>query len=255
MHNKIILTVLSILLVLAFTLPGCSGLKDQEWHSVGFVTTGGSLLISDPGYLPDVEASNSTQVQVAPGDYEIRLLTATVGDWGKRVVRAQILFNSQKYKSKRELGSVGVDSGMLSVVDPNVLAEEWVSVGPNRNGEIYGADKEKIADVLQQSGYEIATRDEYIITLADTINEDDERKIKSLIDSNGLKGFLLINTGSSYDLIADALDSDVYWTKLTFPDGSQGFIVAFYSGLGDGVYPIYGLYNGTTLTGIEIDME
>ncbi len=49
--------------------------------------------------------------------------------------------------------------------------------------------------------------------------------------------------------------TDYQWGALPFKDGQDGLVVAFESGYGDGEYPVYGLYQGSALIGVEVNMR
>jgi hypothetical protein len=197
----------------------------------------------------------TVKVAVSPGTYEVKLLEADMGRWGTRIARSRILFEAQTVTQKRELGSVGVDSASLAVVDPLYISQEWVVVGPQRDGSIVGADKERIAELLEKNGFRLGQRDEWSIALMDPVNEEAEKQAEKLIDSSGLRGMLLIYTGNTFDQLVDVMNKTGRWGTLPFANGKQGFVVAFETGIGDGDYPVYGLYNGNKLVGIELDFE
>jgi hypothetical protein len=245
-----------VFLALVFTNSGCALFQNQQWITVGSVKiSSGSILISDPSYLPEIQDDLSITFDVPPGIYEVSVLQADMGEWGQRIVQARVIFTSQAFVNKRKLGSVGIDSATLAVVDPLQLQSEWIEVGSHRDGVIIGVDQNQISDLLEQNGYRIGERTEWGNTLIDPVSQDDEAKFGALIESNGLHGMVLVSTGNSYDQLIDKMTTNEAWADLSFADGRQGFVVAFSTGLGDGEYPVYGLYNGPTLVGVEIDFD
>lgn len=66
---------------------------------------------------------------------------------------------------------------------------------------------------------------------------------------------MLIHTGSTYERIADSMAKRGRWATLPFANGKPGLTVAFETGMGDGIYPVYGLFRGDKLIGIELDFQ
>ena len=89
--------------------------------------------------------------------------------------------------------------------------------------------------------------------MADPISEEDENQIQELIEEKGLTGLVIVKTGSSFDQVMDLLPDTSSWGTLNFADGTPGLVVAFTTGVGDGYYPVFGLYKDNELVGVELE--
>ncbi len=254
-----ICAILSIAIVLIAT--GCDGNSsnkdfEQNWLLADTIKIdSGKVLFSDPGYLPDILDDISVQLDDLPvGHYDVFVSEVIMGEFGPRISRARVVLQGHSFKEGEVVGSAGVDSGIMAVLDPSFMTNEWIMVGPDRKGSIGGTDKEEIAYLLAKQGYKLGASDEWSITLVDPVTENDEEKINQIIDSNNLYGHLHINTGGSYYKACDALYYS-NWGSLSFANGSPGFAVVCSSGIGDGLYPVHTLYDEGVLVGAEIVFE
>lgn len=259
---KTIKNIFAILLVsLVLVAVGCddnSSNKDfeQNWLLAGTIQIdSGKVLFSDPGYLPDILDDISVQLDDLPvGHYDVYVSEVIMGEFGPRISRARVVLQGHSCKEGEVVGSAGVDSGIMAVLDPSFITTEWVMVGPDRKGSIGGTDKEEIANLLAKHGYKFGTSDKWSIPLIDPVTEADEGKINQMIDSSNLYGYLHINTGGSYYKACDALYYS-NWGILPFANGSPGFAVVCSSGIGDGLYPVHTLNDQGMLVGAEIVFE
>jgi hypothetical protein len=126
-----------------------------------------------------------------------------------------------------------------------------------REGCIYGSERERIAQLLAGEGYHVEKGDDdWCLPITEPVNDAEERRLSDLIDAKELSGGLSITTGNSLDHLWEAMEpTDYQFGALPFADGRPGFLIAFESGAGDGMYPVYGLYRQNELVGVEVDMR
>lgn len=179
-------------LVLVLVATACSGpfTRDGEhWITAGTVRIdSGSFLVSDPVYLPDILPQLTVTASVPPGSYEVKVLEGEMAEWGTRIVRVRVLFVEEMPNYKRMLGSVGIDSASVVVVDPAHMFQEWVVTGPNRDGLVVGANREEIARLLETNSFGVSERDEWSIALTDPLSNEAEKRAAALIESSKLRG-------------------------------------------------------------------
>lgn len=227
-----------------------------QWKRVGVVEVpSGSLLVADPSYLPEVDDTLMTRAQgIKPGSYPVEIQIRNIARTGDRVWRARVLFKEGVRSASRRLGSAATDSATLAFVDPHFLNDQWVTTGPLREACVIGADKAKVSALAEADGYHVRA-DGACVQIIEPLSEPEEQRLNGLIDAQGYKGYVLLHTGNSYDRLSDALkQTDYQWGALPFEDGREAWIVAFESGQGDGEYPVYGLYQGSELVGMEVNM-
>ncbi len=162
--------------------------ESTMWFKAGDVKiSSGKLLITDPMYLPRILENLVTEVDhIPPGSYPVELLEENLEDWGKRITQARIKFLPIAPNERKMIGSAGVDSGSLMVIDPTNIGT-------------------------------------------------------------------LTNSGDPYDQVAKLITGVTGYGTLSFPDNTSGLTVVFTTGVGDGEYPVFALYNDDKLVGIELE--
>mgnify|MGYP001218805099 CR=1 FL=1 len=163
-------------------------------------------------------------------------------------------------KEERKLiGYVGVDSGQLFITDPCYLAnggwKDENDFGVNILGiKYWGSAQENVRDFLEKK-YQIESEkrgDAYFVPVDDTFDFYELKSdIKEYADS--INKIIVIKefTNSSYDLISDL--------TLTKDAGEILNGVAFSSGFGDGLYPVYATFRefeglGEFISKIEVEL-
>jgi hypothetical protein len=246
--------LLVLALVALIVLDRTGLLTRGAWVKAGEVRVeSGALLLSDPSYLPDELADLTVRVEGVPdGSWPVEAWRQTMREGGERAMRMRVVWRSGAISARRQLGQVGVDSALIAAIDPARVARDWVEVGPLRTGTIGGLDKEKLADLLRAWGTAVGQGDAWSMPLIEPVSVADEARIKKLIEDNHLRALLSITTGNTLDRLFERLGNGD-WAELPQADGTPGLVVACVTGYGDGSYPVYGLYQGNTLVGVEVD--
>jgi hypothetical protein len=152
-------------------------------------------------------------------------------------------------KSRRVLlGTVGVDSGQLMVMDPCYVDGEWVR---NDNAQairvnFWGVDAAITAEWLRKTcpGAQIEQtgRTFYHVTFSHPGFDDyavlQETIAKEAKAARWRVAAVIVRQGT-YDRICAATDSPDHGGGIPYKLGHEGLTVAFSSGVGDGVYCIY----------------
>lgn len=160
---------------------------------------------------------------------------------------------------KKLLGHVGVDSGQLLITDPCYIDSEWKQENfkdirihkHKKTGRLFGylASKE-IKELLKDEVDEFFDHYEKKTSTGKTMNEMIENKEAS--ESIKIPEKLKSIGSFSYAGVCETTLADKH--QLNFKLGHPGVAVAFNSGYGDGMYPVYGTFNaeGRCLK-VEID--
>ena len=228
----------------------------DSWIKAGTINVrSGSILVSDPLYLENIRDTSILTCKVPSQDYDVSVLQVHSKKWGHRVAKVRILPSQASVDRTQEIRELPVDFATLITFDPIDLNDNWILVGQRRDGSIVGRDKNEIVELLRKEGYQFRESSEWAIPFEKPVSTDDEQRIQSLIKLKNLRGRLSIRTGNSLDQLSEIMTkSDSFsWWKLPFVDGQKGFAVAFTTGLGDGTYPVLGLYFNQQLVGLEID--
>jgi hypothetical protein len=153
-------------------------------------------------------------------------------------------------KEVKQIGSVGVDSGQLIICDPCYIDSEW--------------EKEEFEDIriyehissgarLQYhkdfSSYDICVIEKYGKTMNQLLETKEWKKIESPPAKENF----------SYNAVCIKTLTEKGMGQLNYRMGHEGVAVAFRSGLGDGVYPVYAEFKnvkgwGKRITKVWIDL-
>lgn len=165
-------------------------------------------------------------------------------------------------KSERKwIGSVGVDSGQLMIMDPCYVSSQWVEKGSPIALKFWGQGQEDVAELLKKDGYlVIEVNHSYQI---ESVDLDYLRGIANLVDQYskqiGKTVVFTVKTDNSYDRISELTLSENQAGSLPYLMGHEGLAVAFRSGLGDGLYNVFAHYKtfdgwGERITKVEIEL-
>lgn len=149
-------------------------------------------------------------------------------------------------KNRVYLGDVGVDSGQLMVCDPCYIDSQW--------------QKEEFSAIRVFKDMETGTHwyhqwgtvsvpegfRKFPGTFAGPVEECGNQSPNDLIQSGRwveVDFEMVTNANFSYQAVCAATSSPTKAGALRYELGHSGVAVAFSSGYGDGVYPVYGHYN------------
>jgi Protein of unknown function (DUF4241) len=161
-------------------------------------------------------------------------------------------------KSKTvQIGVVGVDSGQLLVCDPCYLGSEWQAEKPGTRlniGKVYQDIKgRKWACAMHRDDVE-----NLFGSYEEKLKQFKGQTPNALIENGQWKELPDTNvTGEfSYRGCCQATCSEASAGQLKYKLGHAGAGVAFSSGYGDGVYPVYATYNKEgRVVKVVIDMK
>ena len=152
-------------------------------------------------------------------------------------------------KSRRVLlGTVGVDSGQLMVMDPCYVDGEWVrsDTAPAIRVNLWGVDAAIAVKWLHKTcpAAQIVTtgRTFYHVTFAYPGFDDYavlQETIAKEAKAAGWRVVAAVVRQGTYDQICAVTDSADHGGGIPYKLGHDGLAVAFSSGLGDGVYNVY----------------
>jgi hypothetical protein len=163
-----------------------------------------------------------------------------VGEEEGTVWRLEVWFGERLNTTlaHRILGSCGVDAGQVMVVDPNHLDPHWVE--PEAAAVVgvsfWGRDEQLLLDELKERVEDHSGGiGNHLVRGADgSAIEAEIRAIASRIGAD--KVVTHIERLSSYEAVCAT--TGVGAGALSFPDGTEGWIVATTSGEGDGTYKV-----------------
>ncbi len=146
------------------------------------------------------------------------------------------------------LGTVGVDSGQLLVMDPCYIESEWIPRDQALAVSVrfWGEDAPRAARWVRRA-FPTArvTRIRptlYHATFAPPDADDLTRLQAALADHAAAAGWLVTATvarQSTYDRVCAATDGPNHGGGIPYRRGHDGLAVAFAAGLGDGTYAVY----------------
>lgn len=161
-----------------------------------------------------------------------------------------------------KIGEVGVDSGQLIVCDPCYIDSEWAKVDFQdirmykavKGGRIFKYESfwEKAtvkASQMPEAKIEVFPSFEDKTSTGKTMNEMIADKDVMEMDVPEKK-----NLVGSFSYAGICESNNVNQHQINYKLGHPGVAVAFNSGLGDGVYPVYGYFEEGRCWKVEIDM-
>jgi hypothetical protein len=213
----------------------------------------GTILLADPALIHD-----PVRVEGIPsGPISVLAEVIRYPEGGQRVAMVRLCVGDGEPDSRRELGSVGVDSGKVVAVDAQAFEEGWRWVGPDRIGITATGAHQKIARLIAKR-FGLHYREVNFIRsqFLESISEELEREITAYLQTFPEYAqfpffYFRIVTNDTTERIATAME-DRLWAEVAL-DATRGeSLLAFSSGFGDGRYPVEGLYRGEELIAIEV---
>jgi hypothetical protein len=211
----------------------------------------GTLLLADPMLIFD-----AVRVEGVPaGRVSVIAELIRYPEGGVRVAMIQLRVREGEPDSRRELGSVGVDSAKMVVVDEQTHARCWKEVGPDRIGRASSPKHREIAHLI---GKRFGLRHRELNFIAsvfrEPISEELEAEITAYLQTFPEYAqypymYFRVETNSTADRVRDAM-TDRLWCELELGPGES--LVAVTSGFGDGAYTVEGLYRGEELLAAEV---
>lgn len=170
------------------------------------------------------------------------------------------------------LGHVGVDSGQLILLDPAYVKSEWVpeEQAPAVALRFWGPDAGALADEARIlcpeadiQSYGKHARWAYRFTMADIGTEGYSRlseQLEVLAERHAWSVTVKVERPSTDDKICSLTQNANHGGSLPYKLGHEGFLVAFASGCGDGVYPVYATLEevpgfGERITQVIVDLS
>lgn len=216
-----------------------------------------------PGLLP-ADPDDPEDLTSADPQELLALVTDIVRNHG---LRSQVTLREGEPAARRvRMGEVAVDSGQLMVIDPCYIDSHWrgADKAVPLAVDFWGRDAEAVAGRLRGhpavGSLEQPTDIFRVTPAADRTLGD----VAEAIRQATRPGELIVtarHTTSSYDEVCDATHMSGVLEgagQLKFNRGHSGLGLAFHSGLGDGVYPVWatvrdlGFPWGRRITKVEI---
>lgn len=145
---------------------------------------------------------------------------------------------------KRKLiGHVGVDSGQLLLCDPCYIDSEWKKE-PFHDVRIY---EHKTTKNRLRYGRDFANYEQVIPEYGKSMNQLNETgEWELLAIPNAENNF-------SYNACCSLTLSEQGYGQLNYSLGHDGIGVAFATGVGDGFFPVWAVYEGDELIKVEVE--
>lgn len=143
---------------------------------------------------------------------------------------------------KKLIGYVGVDSGQLLLCDPCYIDSQW----EKEDFEDVRIYKHKITGDTLQYMQDFGHYEEVIPKYRMTMNQ---------LNTTGEWEEFTIHTAAnpfSYNACSQATLSKEGYGQLNYKLGHPGAGVAFGTGVGDGMFPVYAIYNKDELIKVEV---
>ncbi len=161
---------------------------------------------------------------------------------------------------RKLIGSVGVDSGQLMIMDPCYVKSHWLKGEMILGVKFWGEAAEDIISHMREVHGFVVTGEHpaFIETFADDEAAVVEELIKDEARRINKKIITSFETNSTYDKICDVTSREDQAGEIV-NNGLLNIGVAFSSGLGDGEYDVYATYKdiegcGRRITKVEIEL-
>ncbi len=214
----------------------------------------GALLLADPMLIFDAVRIEG----VPPGPVPVVAEIIRYPEGGQRIAMVRLPVRAGEPDSRRVLGEVGVDSATVVALDAQTHEQHWQEVGPDRIGRASLAGEEKkVAELIgKRFGLRHRKADFLHSEFLEPISEELEAEIVAYLKTFPEYArytffYFRITTNNTQDRINQAM-SDRAWTEVVLNAPSNGNVLAFTSGFGDGRYPVEGLYRGDELIAVEV---
>lgn len=219
--------------------------------------TSGRVRIADPRYILEADPIEGIPI----GQYECRAQIIRYPEGGQRIARIGLFFGSPPPDARRRLTEVCVDTAKVVVADDQMVARHWKEVGPERIGRISLPGQGQLARrIARQFGLTLRPINGSLWEFEEPIPEDLEGRIyeflRTIPECRGFdcKEYLYfgIRTRNTYDRLVEAMRGQA-WCECVVDQASGASLLAVQSGMGDGTYPVEGLYRSGQLIGLEVE--
>jgi hypothetical protein len=151
------------------------------------------------------------------------------------------------HTQREHIGSVGVDSGQLMIMDPSYVESEWI---PEDDAEIiglkfWGSGQDIAATHLRdECDCEVETFGDAYLVRGKNIKKlrDHHASAETAALKQGKRIVSTLWTASSYHKICEQTLSDKQAGGVPYFAGHEGLLVATSTGIGDGFYDVFATY-------------
>lgn len=214
-----------------------------------------TLLLADPAalYAP-------VRIEGVPiGKHPIHASLIRYPEGGERVAKIAVRFRPGEALDRRSIGSIGVDSAIVVVLDEATFQAHWKEIGPERVGRTGTPNSHR--RVAQLIGDKFGLRWREVDFLQSEFREPISEELEARI-TDFLKTFpefadypfmyFRVETSNSLDRVFEAMRKRS-WCQLVLDAGSESDLFAVSSGFGDGRYDVQVLYGGGELHAVEVE--
>lgn len=215
----------------------------------------GTALIADPMSIYDPVRIEC----VPPGSVPVEAQVIRYPNGGKAAARIGLRFRPGEVEARREVGTIGVDSAQLVLVDAQGYGEFWMQVGPERIGRTSTPkDHLRVARLVEKK-FGLKSREVSMLhsEFLEPISEELEARINAYLQTfpeyaEFTYMYFRVETGNTFTRIQRALTGSS-WSEIVLdePSGMNLLAVAL---LGDGSYTVEGLYRSGELIGVEVEL-
>lgn len=205
----------------------------------------GTLVLSDPQYVPGLEVPNIATDQVEISLSLWRYPSGTEMVTGLRLALGEPVPNMDRQK----VGEVGIDSGALIVADKADIEEHWTETGKDRIGVISTAPDETVLKLLTKRFKLRTVRVNRLrAQVVGPVSEQLEAEIESFLKADPKYAdypFLhfRVQTNNSFDR---ANHMSGVWQFMPVGNDSEPLMFVCGTGRGDGCYDVEGAFVGET---------
>lgn len=215
----------------------------------------GTALLADPVYIYDpvkIEGIPSGRVPVVA-----QIIHYPEG--GRHVARIGVRFRPGDVQSRQALGTIGVDSGTVVLMDAQAYDQFWKDVGPERIGRTSTPKEHRRVARLIEERFGLKSRDVDILhsEFLEPISEDLEARITAYLKTFPEYAdfpfmYFRVETRNTLSRIQEAMQEGP-WGEVVLDEQSGMNLLAASSGFGDGSYHVEGSYRFGELLGAEVE--
>ena len=215
----------------------------------------GALVMNDPQEMPNTAGNRF--VGLAAREAEITVTLWQYPSGYEKTVALQLQFGDFPAEtSRREIGSLGIDSAKIVVAAAEDLERHWTEIGPDRIGKITTARDDTVKRLLTKR-FGLKTRQVSDITaeVVGPVSEALETEIVAYLKT--------IPQYADFPIIYFRVQTNNSFDRVNYFDGPYGLLpigneptpvlLTCGTGHGDGRYTIYGAFSGERLCRIEVD--
>ena len=211
----------------------------------------GTLTMGDPQNPLDLEVQN---IEASEAGVWVKLWNYSTG---AQMVAGLILRFGEEgtVGSRRKIGEVGIDSAKIVLADKADIEEHWAEVGPARIGVISTAPDDTVLRLLQQR-FKLKTiqvnevRAEIVGPVSQSLEKEIQDYLKSKPEyADYLFLYFRLETSNSFDRTLDVGTLDL----IPVGNTSEPLMFVCNTGRGDGLYDVYGEFDGDVPRAVSID--